>query len=356
MNLAKRIAAAAAAAVLALSLHPAARADDSPARELSWDGIVEAFLAENAIPADKIALGYKNLVTGEEHFLNGDTYLLAASMFKVPLNMIYTDRIYRGEMTMDDPIRGAPYRYCLETTIVDSSNEMAYLLWNNLGNYTKYRDAVAPYVGEEPETVEPMFYKKTYFTARQMIFCLDLLYSEPERFSGIVEAMLRAEPNGYFKSKEQSVPVAHKYGYVRDSEGTGYRYINDCAIVYTDEPIAIVMFTASLPKAEERLAEYCEKMIEYTQTAAQARREAEKTPLPTEAPTPSPTPVPATATPIPTETPTPTSTPRSQSDAAEEKTETMLRAVLLTIFGITAVCAAVYLASKRRHTRKGERK
>ena len=345
MKLAKRaVCLAAAVALLSQSVFAlSGEAGNDAAADREWDEIIEEFLTEYDIPEKSIVLGYKNTVTGEEHYYNGDTYFAAASLFKVPLNMVYTDRISRGEMTMDDEIGGVPYRYSLESSIVESSNTAAYLLWDNLGNFREYRRTIAPYMGVDPEKADPEFLQDNYFTARQVIYCLNLLQTEQERFSGVLDAMLRAKPDEYFKAHEQSAAVAHKYGYLWMDR----RYINDCAVVYTDDPIVIVMSTASLPEAEERLADYCTLMIDYAQRRTQQRLEEEKAAA--EA-TPEPT-----ATPVPAETPAPSGTPvpAPATAAVPEKAEdgALPWAVLAGVAALAAVCAAVYFASRRR-TRK----
>ncbi len=58
--------------------------------------------------------------------------------------------------------------------------------------------------------------------------------------------------SAFFNYHEQKYAVAHKYGYLSDPS-YGKRYQNDCAIVYTDEPIAIVMFTDNSPDSDNAL-------------------------------------------------------------------------------------------------------
>lgn len=279
MKLKKRIICLAAALCMLMALLPAAfadvTADDARFKDKTWDEVIEDFLTEHSIDPATVALGYKNTVTGEEHYLNGDTYLIAGSMYKVPLNMIYTERIHNGEMSMDDKIAGVQYSKLLEWTIVNSNNDMAKLLWQHIGRYRTYRELIAPYMGEDAETVDAKFYENNFFTARQMIYCLNLLQTESDRFPGLIDVMLKAEPNNYFKYHEQEYEVAHKYGYLVE----GYKlYMNDCAIVYTDDPIVIVMFTDTLKKGYDALADYCSLMSDYAQyhTAQRRIEEAEE--------------------------------------------------------------------------------
>ena len=42
--------------------------DDDRFQGKTWDEVVEVFLSERGIDPEKVALGYRNTVTGEEHF------------------------------------------------------------------------------------------------------------------------------------------------------------------------------------------------------------------------------------------------------------------------------------------------
>lgn len=204
MKLTRRIFAVFSALCLMLALVPAALADgedaaagDTPAvksaEELfagkSWDEVIADFLAEMGATADQVGLGYCNTVTGEEHYLNGDTYFDAASMFKVPLNMYYTEKISRGELELEGSVYGYIYKNMLEETIINSNNEHAVYLWQAMGGYRAYRENIAEYMGVDKNDVDPKYYANNYFTPEQMIHCLRLLATEPERFPYLIETM-----------------------------------------------------------------------------------------------------------------------------------------------------------------------
>ena len=97
MKLLKRILAAAALLCLLLYLSPAAFADNEDLyKNKTWDQVIEEFFQRYDVDEDGISLGYYNMVTGEEHYFNGDQYMVAGSMFKVPLNMCFTEKILNG--------------------------------------------------------------------------------------------------------------------------------------------------------------------------------------------------------------------------------------------------------------------
>ena len=264
--------------VLLLSLLPAAHADgddDARFRDKTWEQVAQAFLEDNGVDPDQVAFGYYNTVTGEEHFHNPDQYMVSCSMYKVPLNMVYTERIYNGEMDWDTSVCGYRYAQALEESIINSNNDLSVKMGYSLGggNWHKFREILAPYMCEDPTNVEEKFFENNFSTARQMIFCLKTLYEGQERFPRLIDTMLRAEPNRFFNQHPQKFEIAHKYGYLADNWKL---YLNDCAICYTDDPICIVLFTDSIGKDAGFLADFCTLMCDYAQYHTALRRAEEK--------------------------------------------------------------------------------
>ena len=170
----------------------------------NWDKIIANFLDkyEDRNKSCSITLGYRNLVTGEEHFYKGGEYMVTCSMYKVPLNMYFTEKVYNGEMDWDTEIGGVKYSDILEGSIVRSSNSKSELLINEIGTYNDYRRAICQYMGEDPDTVDAKYYENNFFTAEQMTFCLRTLYENQERFPGLIDRMLEAEPERFFNYHE----------------------------------------------------------------------------------------------------------------------------------------------------------
>ena len=262
--------------------------EEEPASD-DWETRLLLMLQEhNADPAT-IAAGYYNFATGEEHFYNGDEYRVSGSMYKVPLNMLFLDWIAEGELSMDELISGYRYSELLEGTIINSDNNYARIMWDYAGAtiqtnpastyYHRYRILIAPIMGEDPENVDDKYYENNFFTPRQMITCLRQLYDGGSRYDRLIETMQRAEPDRYFKLHEQRYNIAHKYGYYTEADGT-VLYLNDCALCFTDDPIAIVLFTSGTEdgngKAYRVLADYCTLMCEYAQETHAARVERER--------------------------------------------------------------------------------
>lgn len=260
----KRFLAAAAILCLLTALLPGAfAAGDERFDGKTWEQVTTDFLNRvGALQMGAIGIGYYNTVTGEEQFLNPDDYVTVGSVYKVPLNMIYCERIANGEMDLSEPIFGISYETLLRGTIIDSNNDYAKILWDKVGSYRLYREKIAPYMGEDPQTVSWKFYENNFFTPRQMITCLRTLYENPERFPYVVDIMKQAEPNRYFHRDEHRYEIAHKYGFNQENY---HSYVADSGIIYTTEPFLLVVFTDNTPQAEDVLAQYTVLMCDYTE-------------------------------------------------------------------------------------------
>lgn len=261
----------------ALTGEAAAADEGSPSRESAagqtdWETRLLLMLQEHDANPDTIGAGYYNLATGEEHYYNGDQYRVSGSMYKVPLNMLFLDWIAEGKITLDEPIGGYRYAQLLEGTIIDSNNEYAKLLWDYAGAtietnpastlYHRYRILIAPIMGEDPDNVDDKYYENNFFTPRQMITCLRQLYDGGERYDRLIETMQRAEPEKYFKLRERRFNIAHKYGWYAEDP---ILYLNDCALCFTEDPIAIVLFTTGTENAYGVLTDFCTLMCDYAE-------------------------------------------------------------------------------------------
>ena len=280
----QKIFAAAFALLLCLGLCAPAFAAEPDTGGEDWDTVARRVLAEYNVSPESIHAGYRNLVTGEEHYINGDDYAVAASMFKVPLCMLAAEERQKGNIDWSVYEQYFTFESVLDDILIDSSNERAYFLCDNfLGGYNEFRLKSAPYMGVEPgsERIELTLYNM--YTAREFVNCLSLLCNEPERFPGIIETMQKAMIDRFFKLNEPRFRIAHKPGWIAED-----LILNDCAICYTTQPTVLVLFSQGGSTSEEFLSAWCTAMCEYTEKLANR-------PSPTPEPTPAPTPVPAAA-------------------------------------------------------------
>lgn len=228
----------------------------------AWNEYIDVLFEINEVDPNNIAFGYYNATTEEEYYFNGDEYFIAASMYKVPLNMVYAEMVSNGEITMDTKINGNKYSDLQYSTIVDSSNDKAEVLWENLGGYMGYKHKSAKFLTDEPDDLPGIYYLNNYFTTKQFIYCMKELINNPDKYPGVIECMLEAGQGVHFKRDVSWCDIASKMGYVVEE---GYHSVyTDTAIVYAEETFAIVMFTDNLNNPCDTLADYCTLMCDYT--------------------------------------------------------------------------------------------
>ena len=245
-----------------------------------WEEIMAEFFADMGVDPDRVGVAYYNTVTGEEHYINGDRYRFSASVYKLPLNMIFAERVYLGEMEMDDPIGGWPYSTIQKASLEMSDNTLSEILQESLGDWDSYKAAMAPMLADDPAEIDEEATARPWhsvFTPKQLIHALRLLYYDPDRFPDVIEHMKVAVQTNYFALYERRYQVAHKVGWLFDDEHN-YATANDCGIVYTEDPILLVMFTDHVTNPIAVLGRYCELMCDYAEysRALRLRTEAEE--------------------------------------------------------------------------------
>ncbi len=331
--------------------------DFTPFEGKTWEEIIDTFFTERGVDPESLAFGYYNTVTGEEFYHNGDMYMVAASVYKLPLNMYYAEMVYEGEIEWSTTYGNIPYEKIQRSSIESSNNELSELLQFAIGDYREYRAAIAPILGVNTRTVEERYYQGNDFTPEQIISALKKLYSDPERYPRVEEYMFLGAPNNYFSYSEHRYRIAHKYGYLTYE---GHNYFNDAAIVYTPDPILLVMFMDNTAGAINTMTDYCTLMCDYSEYTRHLREEAEAnaTPEP-EQPVDTPdvqeTPA-AQETPAVQETTQPSAAPAPQTPVpapstavTDEEFELTNVHKLLIVMAAAGIPAVVLIVLRKRH-------
>ena len=303
-NLICLLAAALAAAALPLTpaLLPAALAEGEPApspvptaetgfhyeadfsRE-SLGEVLERYLAERGYGDCAVTIGWYDVESGEEWYHGADTYLEGASIYKLPLSMVYADKIAAGELTEEDKIGGYKLGDALRLTLVDSNNNTARRLRDNLStNYAEYRGILAQYCQIDPDSLPREYYSVNHFSARYMIGTLRTLYENAEKYETVIDYMKQARPDDYFSLYSGEIEVAHKYG---SDEG----YVCDSGIIYTERPFLLCVMTYNIGYAKIVIGQLARIAMDYAEYLA--AQEPEPEPEPTEEPADAPAPGPS---------------------------------------------------------------
>ncbi|MBQ2896481.1 MAG: hypothetical protein IJE26_07205 [Oscillospiraceae bacterium] len=236
----------------------------------SWEELAARVIEEADATEDTAALGYYNTVTGEEHYYNPDAYFPGASLYKLPLNMYCSEQIIRGERDWDTETLGHPYEEVQVDSLTYSNNPLSLRLVNELGGWVEFRRLIAPYMGEDPAD-EDFAILDNRFTARQMTRCTALLATESERFPRVIDCLLDSAPKKFLNYADVPYDIAQKYG--NNAEDGNVFHV--AGIVYTDDPIVLVVMTANLESQRTIMEHYCELMCGYAQRQRELRLEQE---------------------------------------------------------------------------------
>ena len=337
--------------LMCVLLGGAAHAEDVDERfeNKTWDEVLQQFFDDRKINTRYVAVGYYNTVTGEEHYIDPYTYRVAASLYKLPLNMYFVDEICAGNMDWDTPICGPKYEKAMEMSIVYSDNQISELMQQYIGRYDKYREAISVYMGVDTEA-DPDFLRDNRFTAREMIYCLRTLYDGSEKYEKIIDAMKRASQDKFFCNRENPFDVAHKYGYIEVNDTL---HVNDCAVVYTTEPILIVLLS-DVRNTEQWMGDLCVLMTEYAEYNIQPEPEVEPETEPQELPEVEPPALPDEPDTQPTAVPEDTVQSPAEFPAPEIADRTFYIFFLPAV--LAAAAASGYLLLRKKTVRSKSRR
>ncbi|MBR0208222.1 MAG: serine hydrolase [Oscillospiraceae bacterium] len=267
MRRAKRLLALLLCLAALCSLLPAACAEQEDEWDFSsrtLDEVIGQFVSEHRLSEDNFAMGFYDTVSGEEWYYNPDGWFVAASMYKLPLNMIYADALADGETTEKTPLGGRwSVGSAMRASMVKSDNEASQLLLGGLGlKGNACRERMAAYSGLDADELPNAYYNRNHMSPRFMIGTLRALYEGGEKYDVLIDYMKQAQPGRYFRSGEAGAyEIAHKYGAI-----AGFR--NDCGIVYTPRPFLLVVFTQNVSGGEKLLGEVCRMMTAYSLSRA----------------------------------------------------------------------------------------
>ena len=263
-------------AVLA-SLLPAACAEEEDEWDFSsrtLDEVIGEFMDEHRLSEDNFAMGWYDTVSGEEWYYNPDGWFVAASMYKLPLNMLYADAIADGELTEETPLGGRwSIGSAMRASMIKSDNKASAMLLSGLGlKGNACRERMAAYSGLAPEELPRDYYCRNHMSPRFMIGTLRALYEGGGKYELLIDCMKQAQPGRYFRSGEDGQwEIAHKYGAI-------HGFCNDCGIVYTPQPYLLVVFFKDVSGGEGLLGELCRMMTAYSlsRSAEEAEQKGER--------------------------------------------------------------------------------
>jgi len=212
---------------------------------------------------NKFGMVYYDINSKETIEINGDKQFVAASTVKVPINMLMYDMVVdkkidineklkyidsdfengAGILQKADLIKPISIKTLSDYSIIYSDNIAINMILRKIDNENKYK-FIEEIVGY------PIVHEGNNITPKESSKILERLYLNPENnkyYSDMIETMKKTKCHDRIDKYIPQKIVAHKIGDFGE-------YINDTAIVCTDNPYILVIFTKGIPDAKNVIA------------------------------------------------------------------------------------------------------
>ena len=257
----------ASAALPAWAEEPTSAEDSGIIDGEALTAMVEDFIREHGLQADKFSIGYCYTATGDEWFYNGDKWYYPASMYKVPLMMQLAEKVKSGELTQDTVISGRSVGEMEELILTYSNNDMAHTIRTELGGDPVWREAAKSYASLPDDYYAPDYMDYCYFTPRYITQVMETLFFQRDRFPNVIECLLNAQPKNYYRLSDRLngvYDIAQKYGSFCDNFGSNFNH--NTGIIYTPNPCIVTVMTVDAPSYEKVISDAAVMLTQYTLT------------------------------------------------------------------------------------------
>ncbi|WP_419031608.1 serine hydrolase [Holdemanella porci] len=237
--------------------------DNSQFIDMSLAKDIEAYFQENGIDHEKVAYCITDLEHNIKYSMNEKDEFIAASIYKLPLAMLYYDKVNEGEYTLDSTFTYSGYMHedagvissdygigsqvplsdLLNDLIIYSDNDAGHILYENLGGWKEYKEAMTKYT----DTISENYYTMdNVTTANTMNDVVAYLYDHKEDYKGLIKNMEEAEPGEYL-DRDTQLSMPQKYG-MYDSA------LNSVGFVECNTSYSIVVLTSLGDKGADVMA------------------------------------------------------------------------------------------------------
>ena len=237
--------------------------DNSQYIDMSLAKDIEAYFQENGIDHEKVAYCITDLEHNIKYSMNEKDEFIAASIYKLPLAMLYYAKVNEGEYTLDSTFTYSGYMHedagvissgygigsqvplsdLLNDLIIYSDNDAGHILYENLGGWKEYKEAMTKYTDSISENYYTM---DNVTTANTMNDVVTYLYDHKEDYKGLIKNMEEAEPGEYL-DRDTQLSMPQKYG-MYDSA------LNSVGFVECNTSYSIVVLTSLGDKGADVMA------------------------------------------------------------------------------------------------------
>ena len=230
-------------------------------REGEMEELIDTYLSENRISRDSIGIGFLYTATGEEWYYHGDQFFYSASLYKVPLLMLVSNKVARGELEQDALIERRTLTEMEEAILTVSNNTYAHILMNTFWPNNRDCRALWPALaGMELTDMPADFVKTSEFSARFMTRVMYTLYKNPESYPMMLEFLKQATPEKFFRYQlEGQYEIAQKFGDYGE-----FRHVS--GIIYTEHPIIVTYMTEGVRAHGQFSSDLAKRLVAYAET------------------------------------------------------------------------------------------
>ena len=233
-------------------------------RDLSLQKELDEYLFQHGLDEQSISYRITDLDNHEIYTFNEETDFFAASVYKLPLAMLYEDMIDEGVYTRESlfyfaysmiedygyllslysPGSYVPLGDLLDIMIAYSDNSAGHILFEYMDGWLGYKNAMMAYTDVDCQE----FYTYNNITcAAVMSDIVNHLYENKEKYAHLIDIMEEAEP-GRFLDGNISISMPQKYGSYEDA-------CNSVGFVDGSIPYTIVVLTSLGSYGEKVMAD-----------------------------------------------------------------------------------------------------
>ena len=159
------------------------------------EAVIADYMKENYLNERTFSCAYYNTVTGESFSYNEDHFMVAASTFKLPLNMYYYEMERDGLIESDAyiPRAGTTLDVAYRESLVHSNNEFSIGMLYHLGDFRTYKTLMKEsYFTMDEDAIDPLYYMDNHYCVHMMMDALKYLYEHSEDFTEMLDYMKQA--------------------------------------------------------------------------------------------------------------------------------------------------------------------
>ena len=218
------------------------------------DAQIQQYIEETEIDPQMISYAIEDLESNQQiQSKNAKTNFIAGSVYKLPLSLLWYDKINNGEVDggaglqysssctekggelendyeMGDYI---PVSTVLAYTLIYSDNVGGHILFENYGGWYQYKKDAAKYSKHKQN--DEFFSLDNYLNADYMRDVMKHIYNHQDQYKDAIEYLRIASPDDYLNHNVQ-VDMIQKVGWYSSN-------VNACGLSLNGHPYVLCVFT-----------------------------------------------------------------------------------------------------------------